>query len=318
MTKEELQSQLERLSKADTEADIYDTLRVFMEFLFRTMQVHNPSIEPDAGKRHAMLVAQMMFTKIAHLEKHVGGVNYTADNGDQLNTIIDPTIISAQIRAIFETVGMFNVVNVLPATEDERLIVQNLWIIAGLKYRQKLATGATSEENLEKAATEQKEIVRLTSEIEQTVLFKGLSQRDKDKIYNRISSKEYSIRFENNKVIFLEGFQDAVKLTGVKDKVMANMYTYLSLNAHPSNVAVFQFAEMFFAERPEYFELAKFNLDLGYMLLSIFVADYIKIFPEIKAVFESLDIVQQNLINFFNFIVRGEEYTINNSLDSIG
>jgi hypothetical protein len=258
-----------------------------------------------------------MFSKIGHLENQLGGVGYTSSAGDVLNPIIDPSIIASTVRTIFEAVGMFSTVNVLPKSEEERMIVYNLWAIAGLKFRQSLVTPTSTQENRDKAAAELQQIVALTNEIEQSTVFKSLSQKSKDKIYSRISQKEYDIYFDNNNVKCIGGFQEMVKFTGLKHGIMDRIYTYFSLNSHPSFVSVFQFAEMFAQENPEFVNLTKFNLDLAFMLISVFIADYIKVFPDSKDIFETLSIRDQCVINFFNKLVRGEEFNINDCLDSL-
>jgi hypothetical protein len=54
------------------------------------------------------------------------------------------------------------------------------------------------------------------------------------------------------------------------------------------------------------------------MMLSIFIADYIKTFPEVLKTYEKMGLVEQIVINFHNKIARGGDYDINESWKAIG
>jgi len=53
------------------------------------------------------------------------------------------------------------------------------------------------------------------------------------------------------------------------------------------------------------------------MLTSIFIADYISFFPKVKATFEKLSVREQIAIDWQNVFSRGDEYKINDCLESI-
>lgn len=86
----------------------------------------------------------------------------------------------------------------------------------------------------------------------------------------------------------------------VKSEYMKNMYTYFSLYSHPSNVSVFQFGAMF--NEAEYKGQTTFKTEYFFQLLSIFIADYITIFPSVLAIFEAQSIREQILMTFIIYI----------------
>lgn len=185
---------------------------------------------------------QMVFTKIGHMKELINGFEYETADGAKLNRIIDPTIIASNIRNLFETISMFNLVYINPKTEDERKILYNLWVLAGLKYRQRFNIDIITAETQEKLENEKQQIEYLKEEIENTELYKGLEKKDQDKIKSKLKEKDYKIQFKENKVEFLS-WQQTVPVIGVG--LMDAIYTCFSLYAHPSNVSVFQFGNMF-------------------------------------------------------------------------
>lgn len=317
MTKDQLRVEYQRLSRLETKEDVDEMIDIFLEYFFKTILAFKAEAETPRELKDAILVNQMLFTKLLHLKQIIKGVEFTSKTGAKLNKIIDPLVVGSLVRTIFETVGMFNLIYLQTKPGDELLILYNLWVSAGLSYRQKFTTALINEEIIEKAKKERQQIEDLKSEIEQTALFKKLSQREKDHIYNKITGKEYNIRFENGQLKGVAGFQEFIERAGVRPKVMDNMYTYFSLSSHPSNVSVFQFGNMFQVEDSHFFGLVNFNVKSSMFLLGVFVADYIKLFPSILDVYNGQPLLDQIMINFFNSFMRGEAYDINRSYEAL-
>ena len=88
--------------------------------------------------------------------------------------------------------------------------------------------------------------------------------------------KDYLIKFNGNEVSFLS-WRELVKTMDIKGDKLDQIYTYFSLYAHPSNVAVFQFANMFGKGESAYKSIVIFNLQtetknsisLGHLLFSL-------------------------------------------------
>lgn len=311
MTKEEFQNEFSRLISGETKNDVNDLINIYLGYIFKTIQAQEAKPGDTKALSDAKIINQMIFTKVAHLQQLMNGIEFVAPDGSKLNNIIDPTVVAAAARTIYETVGMFNT-TIVKKAEEERLILNNLWSIAGLKYRQRFAKPNSSPETLVKIAEEKAHIDRMIAEIKATALYLALSPDDKEKIERKIRSKEYNIRFEAGEVKQVDGFQAMVDNTGTKPEILPDMYTFYSLNSHPSFVAVFQFADMFRANSPEFFSLAAFNVKSVFFLLSIFIADYISVFPELKRVFESLSEMDQAVIDRLNVMARSEAHSIYN------
>jgi hypothetical protein len=312
MNKEKLREEFTRLRVFENEL-----LDIYLEYFLKSIQDFQIKGDTPRHLRDAILVNQMLFTKVGHLKQLITGIEFTSKTGAKLKKIIDPTVVASVVRTIFETVGMFNHIYIQTKSDEERIIIYNLWAIAGLNYRQKFAGSLTMPENIQKAKEELDQINILKDQIEQMNLFKGLSQRDRERIYDKIGRKEYNIRFEKGFVKGVGGFQEFIENSGVRPRLMDNMYTHFSLNSHPSNVAVFQFGDMFQANDPKFFELTNFNVKNAVYLLSIFVADYIRLFPELINTFNNQPLIDQIIINFSNSFMRGEEFDINKAYESL-
>ena len=59
--------------------------------------------------------------------------------------------------------------------------------------------------------------------------------------------------------------------------------------------------------------LTNFNLRIAYFMFSVFISDYIHLYPDTINTFNKLSIRDQIVINFQNTLCRGYEYSINES-----
>ena len=311
MTKDELRAEVSRLIKCATLQDSKDLMKIYSEFFFATIINHQKDIVNSEADREAKLINQMMLTKVLHLQGVTEGVSYKSNKGINLNNIIDPTIVASLIRNVYETVGMFNLIYINTKSNDEKTILYNLWVHSGLKFRHRFESIITKKENFEKLEQEKLQLKQIEFDIENTALYLALTPDNQDKIQSKLKEKDYKIKFENNEVKFLH-WQQLSDVMGIKPKMFDNAYTYFSLYSHPSNVAVFQFRDMFHKDE-DFLRATNFNLKYLFALSSIFIADYIKMFPNVLETFNSLDIRDQIIINFNNTFFRGEKYSINDS-----
>ena len=316
MEKEALRNEFIRLTNLETIKDCMDLFDIFLEHFWNVINIHHHDKVYSYADKDAKIINQMMFTKLTHIKKLVEGVGYTAKNGDKLNAIIDPTIIASLTRNVYETTSLFNLIFRNTKTTDEKAIIYGLWVLSGLKYRQRFASSATTPENIEKIEDEKKEIAKIETEIRETVLYKSLDAKNQAKIETKIKDKDFKIKFDGKEVTFLN-WQDMCDVMELNKDLFDNIYTYFSLYSHPSQVAVFQFENMFSRDKEEYIELTSTNLKYCFSLLSVFIADYINLFPEVKNTFEKLEVHKQIAIDSHNRLLRGEKFLINDAMTNL-
>lgn len=312
MNLEELRGECTRLFNCDTLADNLELIDIYSEYLFSVIKNQKTIINRSIADNRAVLINQMMFSKVLNVKKIVEGFHFNSKDGTKLNNIIDPTILASLCRNIYETICMFNIVYIKPRSEEEKLILYNLWVHAGLKYRQSFESAISIPENQNKLLVERTEMEKRVEEIKATALYTSLSPQNKQKILNVIKQKDYKIEF-NGEEVKIYTWKDLAKVVGIKQGILDHMYTYFSLYAHPSYVAVFQFEQMFDRNEMGFLYLTITNLAEFFILISIFIADYIKLYPETLSIYNNLNIRDQIVINFRNTFSRGYEYSINDS-----
>ena len=311
MTKKELRQEYVRLTTLSTLKDCNDLAEIFLEYLWNILNMHHGKEAVTSAHKDAVIINQMMFTKLTHLKVLLKGVGYAGADGQKLNDIIDPTIVVSLVRNVFETSALFNLLFRQTQSEDELLIVYNLWTIAGLKYRQRFESNVQTEANKEKLAEEEAQIVGLINQIKETERYKALNNSGQRTIDTKIQQKDFRIVFQGNKVKSYSSWQELCGVMKLKKEIFENIYTYFSLYSHPSQVSVFQFEVMFDKESEAYKSLTVLNFKYCFSFLSVFIADYIYLFPDVKTIFEELSTGKQIVINSLNKLLRGDDFSIN-------
>lgn len=318
MTQNELRSEFERLQGYEKIEDCQDLIKMHANFMMLTMKNHHSEniLSPYDG--HGKLILQMVMTKIITINTLLNGLTFIATDGSKLDKLLDPIIFGTLIRNTYETIAMFNLIYRSPITPDEKKIMYNLWVIAGLKYRQRFEADARTEENIGKLISERKHIQDLITEIESNKLYKSLENKYQQMIQKKIKNKDYLIRFVENRVEFLN-WGKMLEVFNLKiPDLFKNTYTYLSLYAHPSHVSVFQFGDMFNYKTLGNLGTTKLGLMYFGSFISFFVSDFIHVFPYVKKTYEQLPLLDQIMINFPNLSTRGDEYSINDSWKALG
>lgn len=316
-TLEQLRTEFKRLSHPDNIIECIELIDKYCNFFLTVIINHKTENNTTAQEVEAKIILHMMMTKALHIKDAIKGVDFDTNRGIKLNRIVDPSIVASLIRNVYETTAVFNLIYRTSNQGEERDIVYKLWVISGLKYRQRFSVHITTPESEAKRETEAINIAIHIKEIQNTTLYKNLSDKDKLKIQKLIKDKDYLMRFEKNNVKILH-WQALIDTMGCKQEFFQRIYTYFSLYSHPSNVSVFQFRDMFFPGKKSFIFMTTFNMQYVFMLLSIFIADYINLFPKVLQTFNSLDKIDQILINSNNTFARDYSYSINDTWKDLG
>lgn len=318
MNLSEVREEIVRLNFTRDIETATEYLEFFIQCLYDIIMNHKKGATDSDLELNARLILQMIFSKLIHLNKLLEGVGFTNKKGTQLiNPILDPTIITTLVRSIYEQVCLFNLIYSSTDSKDKRTLVFQLWQSSGLKYRQRFAKKAKSPENIEKARQEKAQIVKIEEDILSNPVYLALNEKNQNKIQGKLKNMDFKIKIEDMTVRYLN-WQEISAEFSKEHGFFDTMYTYFSLYTHPSYVSVFQFRDMFSVEGEEFKEITEFNLRRCLALISLFLKDYITFFPDVINTFQDRDILDQVILDFYNRMLRGEEYAINEAWKEMG
>lgn len=289
----------------------------YIACFFKIATKHHWDPVKTQAEADARIWFQMFTSKMLNIQKLLNGIEY--DNGhDHLKRIIDPTMLLTLVRNLFEAVCAFEIINIIPDTDDKKIILYNLHCISGLKYRQRFFSPQMSAEQHAQWEDEKRDIEDLIKEIRDTNLYKELPRSSQSKIDNAIKDKAYLIKIDENKKVKIYGWGDIPPLFGVKLDFFKHIYPYFCLNAHPSHISMMQFRDMFKRGEEEYINISISGMRMAFILLSIYLSDYMRLFPQIKETYNNFAIEDQILLNVHNRIARDDEYSISDAWKQLG
>lgn len=262
----------------------------------------------------ARLISHIVFSKGLNILKLLEGVTYRS-RFVTLNQIIDPLSIAVLVRNIYESVGLFHLL-FRAHSGDETELLYLLWKSSGLKYRQLYKKENSSEDTATKLDAEKVEIELIQTSIKENAVYLGMEDEGRKVIDKAIKKKEFQFRFENNHPKFVP-WREMIELMGFNDESNSSIYSFLSLYAHPSNVSVFQFDQLFKKDTMEFKGMSGFMINLASWLISAFIADFIFYFPHLLEFFNEQDLENQIIVDFANRLKRDNSYSINESYKSI-
>ncbi|WP_289043909.1 hypothetical protein [uncultured Olleya sp.] len=158
--------------------------------------------------------------------------------------IIDIQSISSIYRSLFENYCFFNHLYIRNWTDEEFLVIENLWRISSLKQRISLLDKSVllkEKTVFDKINNEKEEIIRLIKEIEKTNIY----NKNKKNINNFIKTQKWQLTIENGKVKYIS-WKEMFNNKG-KDSLGSSKKDYqrFSLDTHPTYFSVFQFGELY-------------------------------------------------------------------------
>lgn len=232
----------------------------------------------------AKITMQMFLTKALatiNLLDGVGCVGRTCT----LPPIQDHSLLFIIARNFCETVAAYNVLFLLPDTKEKRLILENLFLSSGYRYLLRLFSESMQERYTNEFDIANQNVQNTQTNIINTNYYKSLSLEQQNKIKKAISSKNYQLLLLDDEIKNMSWQECLNHFVGAND-IMDRIYTYLSIHAHPSIRGMEQFAAAFDKVSPECDNLSTVACRCIISFMSMFLQEYIKLFPKAKEVFD--------------------------------
>lgn len=301
-----------RLSKPSTTKDVLDSYTNVLNTGMRILDFAG-EIRLDNGIDHeGHLLYQMTLLKCLSIKTLYRNHSFTSEiGGNHIPSILDPMSMWAIVRSQFEAFCNFNNIYLQTSTPEKKDLVYSLWVISGLKYRQKYETDTMNAENTTKKEKEAKEIIEITNHIKSTTLFRSMDEKEKGKIDSYIKNAVFQVYFKDDKLV-TGGWAELMQNAGTRD-LFKGMYNMMSLSTHPSNVSVFQFRDLYKDGMAQF--NADFLMKFSSFITACLIRDFCEYFPSLKEDFSKLPKMNQHLVNGFNRLLRGNDYVLNDLVD---
>lgn len=232
----------------------------------------------------AKITMQMFFTKALATINLLDGVSYVGRTCT-LPPIQDHSLLLIIARNFCETVAAYEVLFLLPDTKEKLVILENLFICSGNRYQLRLFSESMQNKYSNEYDIVNKNIQVTKAKIKNTSYYKSLSSEQQDNIKYAIRTKNYKLLLLDNEVRIIS-WQECLNHFVRSNDIMDKIYTYFSLHAHPSIRGMEQFDAAFDKVSPECDNLSTVACRCIISFMSMFLQEYIKLFPKAKEVFD--------------------------------
>lgn len=293
-----------KLTQMKTLEDCKRYMRVMLDFYFDVIQSPAGRKASTALENDRNLWLQQMFSMGNHFMSLLDGVGYQRKDV-WLNPIIDPDVLFTVARRIYESVVSFNLLFIQPKDENHQSILYNLFMAHGLSERLKDLDEDMRAKYPERVSEEEADIAACKKAITDNPLYATLSKQTQKTIENAFGKKYRYVFNENDELKFVQ-FEDAYIYLKIREDMFAQQYSFFSLHGHPSYLSICQFRDAFKNEFRADAMMAKHTTQCALMFLSIFIVDYMKLNPEVKAMYENLELPRRFAIGMYEDAMRGE------------
>lgn len=295
-----------------------DSFKMVLDSAMAIMYSHKKESKLNEIDSDGHLLIQIAFVKSMSLLKLADGLKYVNPlDKTSLTGIYDPFGMGNLVRSQYEAFCNFNNIYIQSMNDSERKLKYYLWVLSGLKYRQKFPV--YSEEFKKKKEEEAAIINDYLNLVKLNECYIQLEEQSRINIDQCIKKKEWQIKIDHNKSHKI-AWHEMFGFAGV-NQLYDEQYAYLSSISHPSNLAVIQFKSMYsgetVAERSDY-QSMRTIMNTSKSILAMILRDYITYFDLSESHFEKLPVINQMLINILNKTFRGEDYKLNKSLELLG
>ena len=299
--------EVQKFVRLDTIDDCKQYLTVMLDFYFDVIKSPEgrKATSPFEDERNIWL--QTMFSKGCQFKSLLDGVGYSK-GVSHLKPIIDFSILFTIARCVYESLIAFEILFVLPKTEDKQTIVYNLFMAQGLSERLKDLDEDMRSHNPTRVQEEQNDIDECRKAIEGTKLYKTLDQQTKATIdYALGNGKRFRYIFKDDNTMEFIQYEKAYTLLNVKENLFNSLYSFFSLHGHPSYLSLIQFRDAFKDEYRADMDMAKHATQCVLAFMSIYIVDYMKLVPEIKTMYDKLEEPRRFAIGMYEDAMRGEK-----------
>lgn len=184
-----------RMLRPQTTSDRIEHLDYMIDFYFKVMIALGTVGFKSQFKAQMTSSLQMMFTKGKSMRRLLDGYNHTS-GFVTLRSQADHTVLFTIVRAAYEQLCAFELVYMIPDTDDKRTILENVYVAAAQVNRLKALTEDSLSLYSKETAIARQNIENCKREICNTKLYQQLTEKDQKNLMEQVFNKgKYQIVF---------------------------------------------------------------------------------------------------------------------------
>ncbi len=296
-------SAFRRMLKSQSAMDRIAYLEFMINFYFKVMLALKEVGFKSPFRAQMSTSVQMMFTKGKAMRELVEGFSHKA-GPITLNSQADHTILFTIVRAAYEQLCAFELIYKIPDSEDKRTIMENVYVAAAQVNRLKMFTEEGLARNPENVAIVVQDIEDCRREIQGTVLYQSLSEKEKADLEKIVFKKgDYQIAFTaDGRLIPHIGWDDVRKYCRLQTDALHGVYKFACSMAHPSYLGLIQFHDAY--KEGAIGDLNDTAVMQMIAIMSVYIMDFMEEFPEAMRVYSEMNEESQFMVRMYSECFR--------------
>lgn len=288
-----------RMVRPQCTSDWVEYLEYMIDFYFKVMIALGRVGFKSPFRAQMTSSLQMMFTKAKSMRNLLNGYQHR-EGPISLNGQADHTILFTLVRAAYEQLCAFELVYMIPDTEEKRIVMENVYVAAGQVNRLKMFTEEGLARNLEDTAIVRQDIEDCRAEIHNTSLYQSLTDKEKAELEKQVFKKgEFQIVFtKDGRFVSHVGWDNVRDYCRLRTDVLHGVYKYACNMAHPSYLGLIQFHDAY--KEGAITHLNETAIMQMIAIMSVYIMDFMEEYPETKHVYKELDEESQFVIRMYS------------------
>ena len=288
-----------RMLRPQSAVDRISYLEFMIDFYFKVIIALGKVGFKNQFRAQMATSLQMMFTKAKSMRQLLEGYSHK-EKDVVINRPADHTILFTLVRAAYEQLCAFELVLMIPDTDDKRTIMENVYVAAAQVKRLKLFTEEALLCYPEEAALTKQDIEDCKKAICETSLFQHLTEKEQSKLIKTVFERgEYQVVFtDEGKLKPKVGWDEVRDFCKLNTDTLYGVYNYACNMAHPSYLGLIQFNDAYKEGAIGILNQTAIMEMIG--IMSVFVMDFLVAYPEAQHVYDELDEESQYMVRAYS------------------
>lgn len=289
--------------------DMIDYLDFLINFYSSAINDLEKQKFEDEFQENMSISIRMIFTKAKMFKTLIVDFLKSFAINPQSRITIDHTILFTIVRSTYEQLCAFELIYIIPDTDDKKQILKNAYIASGLVNRRKLFTKEELKRNEAVLNEELTTICECKKNIQATSLYQSLDKKSQQSLDKEIfKDGHFQLYFDDvNHLELHVGWDKVRKYCTLDTDVLTGLYKYVCNMAHPSYLGLIQYNEALKTGNSTCLVTA---IRLLSSIMSVFIMDYMTKFPFVKHLYENMDLESQYMICWYTHALRSKSKSI--------
>ena len=296
------QKEFFKATKFETICDCKRYLRMMLELYADLINLGEEQEAATSMERDIRLWMQTMYSKGDSFLQLLDGSGYQKP-GKNGRAVLDTPALLAIVRTMYESMAAFDMLFVVPETQDQREMLYSLFVAWGQTERLRLPTKIRRDVTPQGTDDAEAEIAACRDRITANPAFKKLGSETQEAVLKDFG-RWWMYRFDGSRKLEKVTMDDADRVMLMRKTSIMGDYTYLGELIHPSYLCLCQHSDQNKLRMRIDSKIAVHASECAAAFMSIFSVDFMLLSRRARDYFATLDDLHRRAITMYEHALR--------------